>query len=135
MTVVLWTLLLPLLMNAQKTTPDSEHNDFSVISQQGSLFSLKIVRGKPMKIFVVGNEVAEMDISQIDLSAEFDPSDMSVSVRKVGNSSGSFFKIKKVKKHFEISEQFSTTTETVIEIKAKQKKKEETFKIKLAPLQ
>lgn len=87
-----------------------------------------------MKIFIVGNEVAEVDINQIDLSAEFDPSDMSVSIRKVGNSPSPFFKIKKVKKHFEISEPISTKTEAVLEIKAKQKQKEETFKIKLAPL-
>jgi len=134
MTTHFLIFLISFFIHAQKTTPDSEKNEFAVISQQGSLFSLKVVRGNPVKIFVLGNEAAEIDLSQIDLSAELDVSDLSISIRQVGDKPGPFLKIKKVQKHFELVEPLTMTSETTFEMKAKQKNKEETFKVKMAPL-
>lgn len=134
MTYLAVLMMVPFMIFAQKTTPDSEKNEFSVISQQGSLFSLKVVPGNPIKIFVLGRESAEIDISNIDLSAELDVSDLSISIRQVGKTNGPFLKIKKVKKHFELVEPLKMSTETVLEMKAQQKDKEETFKVKIAPL-
>lgn len=131
MTLLVTIFLSSILAFSQKIMPDSEKTDFQVISQQGSLFSLKVVRGEPIKIFVLGKEEAEIDLSKIELSADLDTSDMSLSIRQVNPKPGKILTLTRFKDHFEINEPLKMEKELVLEVKASQKNKNETFKVKM----
>jgi hypothetical protein len=128
-----YTFLIPFLVLSQKTMPDSAKSDINVISQQGSLFSLKVVKGQPIKIFVLGREEAEVDLSSLKFDADVNFADLSVSIRQVNPKPGRILKIKRLKKHFEIDEPLLFNHDLELEVDASVKDKKETFKVKVSP--
>lgn len=134
MSILIKILLTSLFVFSQKTMPDSAKNEFEALSQQGSLFALKVVKGQPIKIFVIGREEAEIDLSKIELAADLDISNLSLSIRQTNPKPGKILKIKRIENHFEIAEPIAPKNDLVIEIQDTKKDKKETFKIKMDPL-
>lgn len=64
-------LVLAIFMGAsgwgQNTPVEPMQKTTDILRQEGRLFSVKIVRGQPLKIFVVGREEANLDLSKMKL--------------------------------------------------------------------
>ncbi len=86
--------------------------------QEGQLFSIRIVRGEPVKIFVVGREEASLDLSQLKLV-----------VRRLRPTPAANLKVTAGANYFTISEKINQSTD--LEVQTQIKDKTETFKFKL----
>lgn len=115
-------VIASLLSFAQPDMPTK--TDFEVIREQGSLFSIKLIPGEPLKIFVLGNEEATVDLSKTNWKANVDLSNLSVSVKQTNPSPGKILKIKRLDNHFIVDDplQLSNGTELHLQIRDKDKK-------------
>lgn len=128
------SLFLSLLIFAQSNTPTK--TDFEVIREQGSLFSLKFVPGKPIKFYIVGREEAEVDLSQTKWKADVDLANLSVSVKQTNTKVGKILKIKRFENHYIVDDplQLTNGTELHLQIKDKKDSQPQTFKVRVKEL-
>lgn len=110
--------------------------DFEVIREQGSLFSLKLVPGQPLKIYILGREEAEVDLSKAKFAAEVDLSNLSVSVKQTNPNPGKILKIKRFENHYIVDDPLQLTNgmELHLQIKDKKDKQPHSFKVKVKEL-
>jgi hypothetical protein len=131
---MLQILIFSFLIFAQSNIPPK--TDFEVIREQGSLFSLKVVPGKPIKFFIVGREEAELDLSKTKWSADVDLANLSVSVKQTNPNTGKILKIKRFENHYIVDDPLELTngTELRLQIKDKKDKEPQSFKVKVRQL-
>jgi len=104
---------------AQSTTSEElVQSKVDILRQQGSLFSVHIVSGEPLKIFVVGREEAKLDLTNMKLL-----------VRRLQPYPEKTLTIKKSGDHYTISEPLQENAE--LEVVPKVKGQSETFKFKI----
>lgn len=110
--------------------------DFEVIREQGNLFSLKLVPGQPLKIYILGREEAEVDLSKAKFAAEVDLSNLSVSVKQTTPNPGKILKIKRFENHYIVDDPLQLTNgmELHLQIKDKKDKQPHSFKVKVKEL-
>lgn len=118
---------------AQENISSPVPADVQVLSQQGSLFSVHLAKDKPLKIFILGKEKAELNFSTLQMQADFDPSDVSVRVRVVHDKKkGPFLRIKKENNYFVVTPiEIEKKKPFTLEIRAKVKQTEENFQFKV----
>ena len=131
---MLKSLIFSFLIFAQSNV--SQKTDFEVIREQGSLFSLKFVPGQPIKIYIVGREEAELDLSKAKFAAEVDLSNLSVSVKQPNPHPGKILKIKRFENHYIVDDPLQLTNgmELRLQIKDKKDKQPHSFKVKVKDL-
>lgn len=118
------------LISAQPTNPVK--TDFEVIREQGSLLNIKFVPGKPIKIFIVGREEAEVDLSQTKWKADVDFANLSVSLKQTNPSPGKVLRIKRFENHYIVDDPLQLTNGTELRLDIDDKdKKHHTFKVKV----
>jgi hypothetical protein len=121
------------LISAQPSSPIK--TDFEVIREQGSLLNIKFVPGKPIKIFIVGREEAEVDLSQTKWKADVDFSNLSVSLKQTNTNPGKILKIKRFENHYIVDDPLQLTNGTELRLQIDEKnKKPHTFKVKVKAL-
>jgi hypothetical protein len=107
-------------------------SDAQVLIQQGNLVSVKVVRGEPIKIFVVGREQASVDLSSLNWDVQFDPSDFSLSLRSLRTKkSPKILSFKKENNYYVISNPSFDDKVFTLEVTTKTKGKKEVFKFKV----
>lgn len=109
---------------------DPQLTDIQTITQQGSLFLITITKSEPIRIYVVGNKLAEIDLSTSELDYQLDPSVLTIQVRHIGPKLSEVVKVKKTPTHYELVD-YSIKPTSVLEITARAKGKKETFKFKV----
>jgi hypothetical protein len=131
---MLKSLIFSFLIFAQSNV--GQKTDFEVIREQGSLFSLKFVPGQPIKIYIVGREEAELDLSKAKFAAEVDLSNLSVSVKQTNPNPGKILKIKRFENHYIVDDPLQLTNgmELRLQIKDKKDKQPHSFKVKVKDL-
>lgn len=122
--------ILFLLANAQAPYVPNR-SDVEMLTQQGSLFSVKIVRGEPIRIYVFGREEAQLDFSNQYYQVGFDTSDFSLQVRRIGSKSSKILKIKRMEDHYIILNPQEEQSVYHLEITPQIKDKKEVFKFKI----
>lgn len=103
---------------AAPTIPNQETLDY--IKQEGQLFSVRISRGEPVRIFVVGKEEAKIDLSKL-----------TITVRRIKPYPGKILNVDRHGDYFQVSEVSEYNTTTDLEISTKVENKDEVFKFKL----
>jgi hypothetical protein len=107
-------------------------SDANVLSQQGSLVAVKVIKGEPIKIFVLGREEATLDFSNLQLDANVDPANFSINVRRINaDKSGPILKLTREKDHFIIDNPDTKDRVFTLEVTTKVKGKKEVFKFKV----
>ncbi len=104
---------------AQGPADDPNRPEFAQVRQSGQLVSVRISMGQPIKIFVVGNDEAHLDLSQLTLR-----------VRRL-NPPEKTLSISQQKDYFTITEPLEKDTD--LEVSTKIKNKTETFRFKINP--
>lgn len=126
---IFFVLISICLMGAGEV-PDALKSDMEVLSQQGSLVSVKVVKGDPVRIYVLGREEAQVDLSGFNL--EIDPSDLSVTVKRVSPKSPlKILRLKREKNIFTVEDAESGMKLYTLEVTTQVKDKKETFKFKI----
>lgn len=126
-------LLLSFFVVAQPSIPPK--TDFEVIREQGSLFSVKFVPGQPIKIFIVGREEAEVDLSKTKWAADVDLANLSVSFKQTNPNPGKILKIKRFENHYIVDDPLALTNGSEFQLQIKDKnKKPHSFKVKVKEL-
>lgn len=129
MTNFFYFTLLLLFSNAQSGAPNL--SDVETISRQGNLFSIQIVKGEPIRIYVVGKERAQLDLSTIAVDLSLDPSDMSVAVKPKKVKSSRLLKLTQQNNYFIMENPADGDRVYKLEVKSKSDGKTETFNFKL----
>ncbi len=106
-------------------------NDAQVISQQGSLVKVSISRGEPIKLFVVGKKAAELDLSSSEWGLEFDPSDLTVRVRRVGPKLSQILKVERQQNFFVVETPKVDEKIYTLEVTTEFKGKKEQFNFRI----
>lgn len=128
--IMLHFLVSIFLISAQPANP--AQTDIEVIREQGSLLNIKFVPGKPIKIFIVGREEAEVDLSQTKWKADVDFSNLSVSLKQTNPNPGKILKIKRFENHYIVDDPLQLTNGTELRLDIDDKnKKHHTFKVKV----
>jgi len=68
MKIFITLLALPCLTWAQTPAQDPSNLRQNTLNSQGQLLSLRLERGQPMRIFVVGKEEAKVDLSNLSIT-------------------------------------------------------------------
>ncbi len=127
------TFLFSFFIWAQPSIPPK--TDFEVIREQGNLFSVKLVPGQPIKIYVVGREEAEIDLSKTSWAADVDLANLSVSFKQTNPNPGKIFKIKRFENHYIVDDPLALTKGSEFNLQIKEKnKKPHSFKVKVREL-
>ena len=128
------SFILSFFIFAQNNIPPK--TDFEVIREQGSLFSLKFVPGQPLRIYIVGKEEAEVDLSKTQFSADVDLSNLSVSFKQTNPRPGKILKIKRFENHYIVDDPLQLTNgmELRLQIKDKKDTNPHSFKVKVKEL-
>lgn len=112
--------LLAVAANAQGLEDPLGPSNPSVLKQQGRLFTVQIVRGEPIRFYVVGREEAAVDLSKL-----------SVTVRRLEPSPGRVLVLDRQNDYF-VSQASSELKEaTAIEVTAKTKSKVESIRLQI----
>lgn len=90
------------------------------LNQQGELFSVRISKGNPVRIFVVGREQAKFDLSKLSLT-----------VRRIKPYPGKILTVNRFNDYFEVNDTKDFKDTTDLEIMTKIENKNEVFKFKL----
>jgi hypothetical protein len=97
-----------------------DHRGQPEFRQEGQLVSVRIVKGEPVRIFVVGREEAKLDMSSLKLT-----------VRRIHPYPGKVLSINRKNDYFVISEPIDFQKTTDLEVTTKVKDKSETLQFKL----
>jgi hypothetical protein len=117
----LTAIILPFFLWAQYSGEPSDPQS-NILRQEGKLVTISIVRGEPIKIFVLGKKGAEFSFRSIELEVEkISPQ------RKVLN-------VERMENYFVIKEPLEVNRSTNIEIKARVNNKEEKMLFKIPVL-
>jgi hypothetical protein len=112
--------------------PEPFQSDAQTLIQQGSLVSIKIVKGEPLKIFVFGRKEAEVDLSAVNFDLQLDPSDFSMSVRRIGSKkTPQILKFTREDDHFIVADPAKLEKIYTLEVTTKHKGKKEVFHFKI----
>ncbi|MBY0314868.1 MAG: hypothetical protein K2Q26_05080 [Bdellovibrionales bacterium] len=132
--LVLGLLSATTLALAQIRPYDPNPSDLTALSRQGDLFSVRLVPGSPLKIFVFGREEAELDLSNVKINGTYDLSGVSLRLEKI-NPKRKVLKITRREKHFE-AQNFGEVNPVVLELTISSKKKSEKFifEVKTPPM-
>jgi hypothetical protein len=107
-------------------------SDAQTLIQQGNLVSIKIVKGEPLKIFVFGRKEAEVNLSAINFDLNLDPSDFSMSVRRIGSKKlPKILKFTREDDHFVVTDPASPENIYTLEVTTKHRGKKEVFNFKI----
>lgn len=113
--------MLGLALTRVNATPPSESDRTeNLIFKQGQLLSLRISRGDPIRIFVVGREEAQINLK-----------DVSLKIRRLKPYPGKILKLNRYGEYFEVEDKAQFNKASEIEISADLRGKSESFKIKL----
>lgn len=123
--------LISALIFSNAQTPNAPLSDVDVISRQGNLLSIRVVKGEPIRIYVLGRQEAEVDLSGIQVDLSLDPSDMSINLKPKKTNSDRILKLKRKENYFVIENPVAEDTVYKLEVKTKADGKKETFKFKL----
>jgi hypothetical protein len=130
---MLHSLIFSFLILAQPSSPPK--TDFEVIREQGSLLSVKLVPGQPIKIFIVGREEAEIDLSKTNWAADVDLANLSVSFKQTNPNPGKILRIKRFENHYIVDDPLTLTNGSEFNLQIKEKnKKPHSFKVKVKQL-
>jgi hypothetical protein len=118
---ILGYFLLMLVFTNTNGAPTVPNQDaLNQIKQEGQFFSVQISKGEPIRIFVVGKEEANLDLSKL-----------TVTVRRLKPYPGKVLKIDRLGGYFQVNDtkEFNSTTD--LEISTKVESKDEVFKFNL----
>lgn len=118
-------------IQAQNKMPDPTLSDVQILTQQGSLASVKVVVGEPIKIFVFGREEAQLDFSNLKINGDFDSSGLSIQVKKIRPSSKSILTLVKHDDHLTVTDPEQKNKPYELEVTTKVDNKPEHFKFKI----
>lgn len=126
---MLHTLILFSFLIFSQTPPKS---DIEVINEQGSLFSIKFVPGKPLKFYIVGREEAELDLSKTKWAADLDPSSLSVNLRQTNPKPGKILKVHRLDNHYIVDDPLDLANGTELHLRFQDKNKNpHSFRVKV----
>ena len=120
---LIFVLLGPLpLFFASAQTPDFEQswNTADQWRKEGQLVTIQISKGNPLRIFVVGKEEAKFDLSSLNLT-----------IRRIKPYPGKTLSVNKMNNYFVVPDSSDFQQAQEIEIMAKVKDKNETFRFEL----
>ncbi len=122
MSFISWMLALKILF-AQAPMNGSNAID-GEFSQKGQLVSIRLVPGKPVRLFVVGKEEARMDLSTLK-----------VTVWRISKDRKDFVPVKQEDGYFTFQPSVTSAGPMELEVNAKPKAglKDETFRFKVDP--
>ncbi len=109
--------LVAIVVEASAFDPGRPEN---MINQEGQLLSIRISKGDPIRIFVVGREEAQLNLS-----------DVSLTIRRLKPYPGKILKLDRQGNFFEVKDQKLFQQSTELEISASIKGKKESFKVDL----
>lgn len=118
------------LVLAQSTFPFP--SDLEVLTQQGNLFAVRVVSGRPIQIFVVGRQEAELDFSGVKLGLDFEPADFSLHIRRLDkNKKSRILRWRRERDHFVIDDPEAQIADITLEVTAQAQDQKDVFKFKL----
>lgn len=119
MKAAIFGLLVAMVAQAQTTTQDARE-EVGPWRQQGSLVSIEIAKGQPLRFFVVGREEAKVDLKDVKLT-----------VRRLRPYPGRVLNAQRSGDHFVLSEPLELNGPTDLEVTANVKEKVDVIKFKL----
>lgn len=129
--MTLTATVLLLAANGQET-PIPLQSEVQILTEPRNLLSLKIVKGEPIKLYVLGAKKAELHLSALNYKTQFNPSDLSVIIHRTdSNQTSQPIKIERKSDHFIIVDPIIIEENSILELEAKTKNKKEVFKFKL----
>lgn len=105
---------------AQGVLDDPNQVRITELKQEGHLVSIRIVRGEPVRIFVVGKEEAKLDLSRLKLT-----------VRRIKPYPGKILRTSLDNNYFIISDPIDLQKTTDLEVTTEIKNQSETLRFKL----
>ena len=108
------------LASAQSMDHPSDPSYSATLKQQGKLFTIQVVRGEPIRFFVVGREEAKLDLASMALTA-----------RRLEPYPGQVMSLDRRNDYFVPTDPKALENATVLEVTAKTKTKSETMRIQL----
>jgi hypothetical protein len=117
---ILTAFIFHTALAAQATVLEPYQSDPNVLKQEGSLVSIQLVRGSPVRFFVVGKE-----------EAKFDPSELTLTVRRLKPYPAKMLNVERENGFYVVSEPLDRNGPTDLEVTAKLKNKSETHHFKV----
>lgn len=108
------------LVSAQMSTDDPSRADLTALRREGRLISIQLIPKNPIKIFVVGREEAQLDLS-----------DLKLFVRRLSPSPSKTLTATREGDHFVLNELIDPDRPTDLEIMTRSKGQSETFHFKI----
>lgn len=114
--------LVPCLVLAQAFPDDSVNVNPYVLHQEGQFFSAQLIVGKPLRFFVVGKEMVNLDLKN-----------MTVTARQLQPYPGRILKMDRQNNYFTIVDPLDLQEETDLELTTRLLDKTETLHFKIKP--